>query len=389
MPIGGNQSERVLVFAPLGRDSELLAQAARSHGMSAISCASTDEFCRHFAAGCGAALLTEEALYVRDASRLGPAVSKQPTWSDVPFVILTSRGQADERVRLTVELMNPLRNVTVLERPVRPQTIIMALDAALRDRRRQYEVRDAFAILESANRDLEVRVEERTAELVSKVVELEGFCYSVSHDMRAPLRAIVANARMFLEERGESVDQVGRAQLERLSAAALKMARLVDDLLLYARLAGSSLKAERFDFSALAARVAEEVLLEYGEGSKGEVNITPGLYAEGDARFVGLAMQNLIDNALKYSSRQDHPVVEVGKSDGAFFVKDNGIGFDMQFASKIFKPFERLHRDAEFPGTGIGLANVQRIIERHGGQVWAEGVVGQGATFFFTLGTPA
>lgn len=386
MPAGGDSSHRTLIFAPLGRDGDLLARAATERGLVALKMATADEFVQAFQEGCGAALLTEEALYEDRLGRLRAAVGEQPTWSEVPFVVLTSRGQAEERVRLTVDLMQPLRNVTVLERPVRPQTIVTALEAALRDRRRQYEIRDAIEALRVANLDLERRIEARTSDLLGKISELERFCYSVSHDMRTPLRAIVGNAAIVMIDEGDRLSEEGRRRLSRMSEASLKMARLIDDLLKYARLGIEEPRRETCDVTEIAHRVLEEAVT-HGAEATAKVRIQEEMSAHADPRLLGLVLQNLIDNAFKYRAVEGPVVIEVGQTpEGAFFVRDNGIGFKMDYAHKLFEPFERLHRDAEYPGTGIGLANVTRIVERHGGRVRAESDgPGCGATFFFTV----
>jgi light-regulated signal transduction histidine kinase (bacteriophytochrome) len=241
--------------------------------------------------------------------------------------------------------------------------------------------------IRALNDDLEKRVQERTAALVAKNEELEGFSYSVAHDMRSPLRAIVSNARIALDEEGPRLSEGGKRNLLRLSQAALRMAHLVDDLLQYARLGTREIRRERTDVGELARRVAEEVASEHPE-SPLNVRIDCQAEAECDPRLVGMALHNLIDNARKYR-RPEVPTeivvgCEVRNGEQVFSVRDNGIGFDMTYVSKLFVPFERLHRE-EFDGTGIGLANVKRAIERHGGRVWAEGELGKGATFFFTL----
>lgn len=386
MPTGGDLSLRVLVIAPFGRDSELLVGALTAGGIAVIAAASPDEFAELFEAGCGAVVLTEEALDADRLHRIQAAVAEQPSWSETPFLVLTSRGQADDRIRLTTELMQPLRNAMTIERPVRPSTMVRAVQSALRDRRRQYEVRDAIEALRLANADLERRVQARTADLVAKVGELEGFCYSVSHDMRTPLRGMVSHAHIVLEEEGGRISPAGREGLRRLSDAALKMARLVDDLLQYARLGVTEPRRERCDFSEIANRVADEIRTERRDLPH-TVEVATSLTADCDPRLLGLVLHNLIDNALKYQPPGHPGAVVVGRSEeDGFFVRDNGIGFEPQFAEKIFQPFERLHRDAEYRGTGIGLANVRRIVELHGGKVWAESPgVGKGTTIFFTL----
>jgi len=242
--------------------------------------------------------------------------------------------------------------------------------------------------VERTNAELEVQVARRTEDLVSKNHELEGFTYSVSHDMRAPLRAIVSNATLVLEDEGPRVSEEGQQRLGRLKGAAKRMAQLLDDLLRYARLGTREVRLERVDLSALAEGVVQEIDPSLGECC-GQVEIQPGMEAFCDPRLIGMAIQNLFENACKYREPGRLAELHFGTTEKngerVFFVRDNGIGFDMAFVEKLFQPFERLHRE-EYSGTGIGLANVKRVIERHGGRVWAEGSPGHGATFYFTLG---
>ncbi|MGV3617453.1 MAG: PAS domain-containing protein [Fimbriimonas sp.] len=230
------------------------------------------------------------------------------------------------------------------------------------------------------------RLELRSAELATAVGELEGFTYSVSHDMRAPLRGIVGNSRILFEDYGPVLPPDARHKLERVSMAAAKMAQLVEDLLRYARLGRDHIRPEHVDMSDLAETVIATI-----DDPHAEIRdlIPPGTMVFTDPLLVRLALQNLIENACKYRKPDASARVEVGcevvDDERRFFVRDTGIGFDMAYAHKLFLPFERLHRDSEYPGTGIGLANVRRCIERNGGRVWAEGEVGKGATFYFTL----
>jgi len=236
--------------------------------------------------------------------------------------------------------------------------------------------------------ELELRVDERTAALVAKNQELEGFTYSVSHDMRTPLRGIVGNANIVLEEEGERISDTGKEQLRRLANAAIKMAQLVDDLLQYARLGVRELKTEPINLMSLAQQVAKEVASNRGDCEL-TVSIPEDCTVTCDPRILGMALHNLFDNACKYRKRGNPMRMELGVQErfgeSVYFVRDEGIGFDMTYVHKLFVPFERLHRDSDYLGTGIGLANVRRAIERHGGVVWAEGEPGVGATFYFTL----
>lgn len=249
------------------------------------------------------------------------------------------------------------------------------------------ERKAAEEAIRSLNASLEERVQDRTRALQAKNEELEGFCYAISHDMRAPLRAIVANARLVLEEEGDRVGEIGRNKLERLAGAALRMSMLVDDLLQYARLGNQNLRVSEVDLSALAETTGAELRPEYPEA---EFHIQPGLSAKGDAMLLSLVMNNLFDNACKYSRPASVPRVsfgaEVREEGTVYFVEDEGVGVDMRYVHNLFRPFERLHNEHEYPGTGIGLANVRRCIERHGGRVWIESEPGKGTKVLFTLG---
>lgn len=509
--------ERLLILAPLGRDGELLAELAATHGMHSEVCATLHEFCEEFKKGVGLAVLTEEALFLSDKQEIFSVVEGQAAWSDVPWVVFVSKADADSRLRKTIELMRPLRNVTVIERPVRPAVTLSIFEAGLRDRRRQYTVRETIEALQQSqaalaaseerlrasqaaanvatwdwdrvsgllhwsdayeelfqtsvtrpiqfedwlagvqandrvhlreqllvgaqagevhvafrlgerwllmggravaeqdgrptrlagvalditdrkrheaelrtlNESLELRVQERTASLLEKNAELEGFTYSISHDMRAPLRSMVAHAHIVMEDFGPQIPQEAKDHLFRLADSAKHMAQLVDDLLQYARLGKHEVRRMEFDLSELATTVLTSIV----EQCEFEVRVSvqEGLRANADRELVRMLLQNLAENSCKY--RREGTAIEVGvvnlDDEPVIFVRDNGIGFDNKYAHRMFRPFERLHRQSEYPGTGIGLANVKRIVDRHGGRVWAEGKPGEGATFYFTLGEKA
>jgi signal transduction histidine kinase len=222
--------------------------------------------------------------------------------------------------------------------------------------------------------------------------ELESFSYSVSHDLRAPLRSIDGFSEAVLEDCGDKLDPQGRDHLERVRAAAQKMARLIDDLLALSRLTRAELRSAPLDLSAMALSILR-ALRERSPGRNTDLRVASGLCAHGDPHLVEVALENLLANAWKFTGRRPLARIEVGSTEreGApcFFVKDNGAGFDMAYAHKLFAPFQRLHGQTEFDGTGVGLATVKRILQRHGGRVWAEAEVDQGATFFFTLPPPA
>ncbi len=242
--------------------------------------------------------------------------------------------------------------------------------------------------VQTLNAELEQRVQERTAELAAANRELEAFSYSVSHDLRAPLRSINGFSQALLEDYGAQLDQVGRDYLERVRNASQHMAELIDDLLELARVTRSELRRERVDLSAITTDINAELHKAHPERSVESI-IEAGVYSVGDARLLRIVLTNLFTNAWKFTRKHPRARIEFGalQQDGktVYFVHDDGAGFNMAYAGKLFAPFQRLHPAAEFEGHGIGLATVQRIIARHGGRVWAEGIVEQGATFYFTL----
>ncbi len=243
--------------------------------------------------------------------------------------------------------------------------------------------------LRLANHELEERVLERTAALVEKNEELSSFTYTVAHDLRSAIRSLVVNSRVLIEDEGEKLGASGREQTERLYAAAMRLSNFVDDLLQYARTGNRPITSQRINLSEMFERQVISASTSQNIPTP-EVHISPDLFTEGDPAFIALALLNLAENACKYRSPDRPLVLEFGRTEmnnqDVFFVKDNGMGFDPQFSTKIFEPFERLHRYADIPGTGIGLANVKRAIERHSGTIWADGELGNGAVFYFTLG---
>ncbi|WP_211218625.1 ATP-binding protein [Thermithiobacillus tepidarius DSM 3134] len=239
-----------------------------------------------------------------------------------------------------------------------------------------------------ARAQLEQRVAERTAALMAANRELEAFSYSVSHDLRAPLRAIDGFSLVLLEDYGEALDPAGREYLARVRRASQRMAELIDAMLNLARLSRGELQREPLDLSAFAREIAER-LRQTQATRQVEFVLAEGVLAEGDAQLIRAVLENLLTNAWKFTSKQADARIEFGVREEAeeriYFVRDNGVGFDMAYADKLFGAFQRLHSPGEFEGHGIGLATVARIIARHGGRIWAEGVVGQGAAFYFTL----
>ena len=242
--------------------------------------------------------------------------------------------------------------------------------------------------LQQSHEELEQRVIERTTQLEAANKELEAFSYSVSHDLRAPLRGIDGFSQALLEDYEEKLDARGKDYLQRVRVASQRMAQLIDDMLGLSRASRGEMRHEPVDLTGISRSIAAQ-LQDADTGRDVEFVIAEGLCASGDPRLLQIVLENLIGNAWKFTSKQPTARVEVGVNGNngrsVYFVRDNGAGFDMTYAEKLFGAFQRLHSAAEFKGTGIGLATVQRIIRRHGGEVWAEGKVGQGAVFYFTL----
>ncbi|HLK33543.1 MAG TPA: ATP-binding protein, partial [Terriglobales bacterium] len=240
----------------------------------------------------------------------------------------------------------------------------------------------------SERKQLEENLRQRTLELENSVAELEAFSYSVSHDLRAPLRSIDGFSQILLEDYRDKVDAEGQDALRRIRNASQNMGQLIDALLQLSRVMRGELQHESVDLSLLALSTA--ALVQKADPSRRvSFHVANRLETRGDRRLLGVALQNLLQNAWKFTARTSEPLVEFGSvpRDGktAYYVRDNGVGFDMTYVDKLFTPFQRLHAKEQFEGTGIGLATVQRIIKRHGGKVWAEGAVGKGATFYFSL----
>jgi signal transduction histidine kinase len=283
-----------------------------------------------------------------------------------------------------------------------PEVLLARGDAATRAQRADWMYRQisrilraeterdsALAALERTNKDLESRVRERTAELEAVNRELESFSYSVSHDLRAPLRAIDGFSALLAEEFSSALGDEGREHVERVRGGVRRMAELIDGMLVLSRAAKKEMTRRPVDLTAIAETVARE-LRAAAPDRKAEFVIDRGLRTTGDESLLRAALDNLFGNAWKFTSKNASARIEFGRAAGqlgenVFVVRDDGAGFSMDYAHKLFGAFQRLHAQEEFPGTGVGLVTVQRIIARHGGRIWAEGAPGKGAAFYFTL----
>ncbi len=293
-----------------------------------------------------------------------------------PIVLLTARSDDDLRVRV---LQNGAQDYVT--KPFSADELRARVGNLVATRRAREEVRRLAERLAQRNAELE----QRTADLGVANEELEAFSYSVAHDLRAPLRAIDGFSLAVLEDFGDRLDEAGRSDLARVRAAAKRMGALIDDLLALARVSRDVLRPERVDLSREATAVVA-ALADRDRTRTVAVAVEPGLWADGDPRWLRVVLENLLSNAWKFTARSSDARIEVGRDDtGAFYIRDNGAGFDMAYADRLFRPFQRLHGAREFDGTGIGLAIVARVVRRHQGRVWAEGSVGGGATFRFTV----
>jgi signal transduction histidine kinase len=296
----------------------------------------------------------------------------------VPIVVLT--GAADET--LAVSALREGAQDYLIKGHAEGPTLARAIRYAIERQRAEAEIR-------ALNAELEQRVHERTAELAVANQELEAFSHSVAHDLRAPLRSIDGFSQLLEEDYADRLDEAGQDYLRRIRAGAQRMSELIDDFLTLAGITRTALVWARVNLSAMAHAIAEG-LQRGGAPRQVEFRIAAGLTADGDKRLLRVVLDNLLGNAWKFTAHHPRARIEFGtltppEGPQVFFVRDDGAGFDMALADRLFTPFQRLHRAADFPGTGVGLATVQRVIHRHGGRIWAEGAMEQGATFYFTL----
>lgn len=297
---------------------------------------------------------------------------------------INERVFAGETVRWEVQSPKDSRWYYVVNTPIFNPDGTISKQAMIQD---ITERKSAEEEIRRLNARLEHLVAERTKELLQTNRDLSSFCYAISHELRAPVARLKGFSQMLQEDLASDPAEALYCA-ERIAVASSQLQRVIDSVLQLSRLSQATFSPCLLDISSLAREISAEQVSD-APGRRVEVIIADGLTATGDPQLVRLCLQNLLGNALKYSSRKPLALIEVGcdKASGAIFVRDNGIGFDMAHVGKLFEPFVRLHREEEFAGSGIGLATVQRIIERHGGSIWAEAVPEEGATFFFTLGT--
>ena len=319
-------------------------------------------------------------------------IKAAPVVRDIPLILLTA---VEDRAAMLEGLgagaddyISKASELGVLTARVRAQIRRKQFEDENRRFREQLLRKELEAAEARAARELAETRAALADELERKNQELEAFSYSVSHDLRAPLRAIDGFTRAVVEDYGPQLDEHGRDYLARVLAASNRMGALIEDLLQLSKVGRAELHKQRLDLSAKARSIVRQ-LRERSAEREVDVRIADGIEVHGDPGLVRAMLENLLSNAWKFTSRREHAIIEVGvmEQDGAAvcFVRDNGVGFDANHAEKLFRPFQRLHTTAEFEGTGIGLATVQRIVARHGGRVWADGAQDRGATIYFTL----
>jgi len=362
---------RVLILAPVGRDAELLAQTLRTIDVESVPVPSVDALLKELRVGVGAAVIADEAIPPRQVHELTSWLSSEPPWSDPPIIILTPGGQSKLYSNQRAQQFSTLGNFTLIERPTRPEIIQSAVRASLRGRMKQYEVRSRQEALLQANSDL------------------EQFAHSASHDLKEPLRNIRLFNELVLKECGDKLDVRATGMLEVVGANAARMENLLADLLAYTQASNipeglPEITDGRKALHAALGNLDASIVEAQAEIIAGDLPAVRMRQSHLQQIF-----QNLIGNAIKYR-RDDCPLrisITASRSGECWLcsVADTGIGIDPEFREKIFGIFQRLHTTSEYPGTGMGLAICQRIVERYRGRIWVESEPGQGSTFCFTI----
>lgn len=399
-----DSEHRVLIFAPLGNDARNSADVLAEAGFPHHICASIAELVREARVGAAALILTQECLTKSGFDELLDLFRSQPQWSDLPLLLIGNHEHSKGR-HLLVQTLENSGNVTLLESPLTVETLVNALRVAWRARQRQYQVRRLIQEREAAElalrsaqaelrryaEDLELHVRDRTNKLQEKVAELEAFSYSVSHDLRAPLRALQAYASVLMEEHEPKLDAQGKYCLERISKAAIRLDQLTQDVLAYSRVARNEITVAPVDLDRLVTEIVEQYpsFQSFAKCISVSRPLHPVL---GHEASLTQCLSNLLGNALKFVAPGVTPAVELWTENNCSFVKilvrDNGIGIPADAHARIFRIFERAHNDKRYDGSGIGLAIVRKATERMGGEIGLESAPGAGSTFWLKLKKP-
>ena len=367
----------VLILAPVGEDGPVLHRTLSRDGLKCCICASIEELCQGISNGAGTALIAEETLSMQNIGQLVGVIEQQPEWSDFPLLIMASQGITPDRTWAILDSTKKTLNAKILDRPVLARTLLTAVRSALRSRESQYRVAEEL-----------IRRKETEISLLRVNEELESFSYSVTHDLRNPLQITKMFAEILSNECQESLNDECQVYLHQILSGTVRMGSIIEDISALTKISRQELELIELDMSDMARSSVAELAAADPERTV-RVKVQDGLKAVVDQRLIKVALGNLFSNAWKYTAKVKEPQIEFGafEKNGkrVFFVRDNGAGFNMQYAHKLFVAFKRLHPDKEFRGTGVGLAIVERALKRHGGKVWAEGEKDRGATFYFTL----
>jgi signal transduction histidine kinase len=332
---------------------------------------------RHLLRNEFAVVLLDVRMPIMDGFETAQLIRQRPRSELTPLIFVTALDQAETDMGRGYNL----GAVDFVFAPVVPAILRAKVTVFVELYRAQQELR-------RYRTQLETLVEERTIALTAINRELEAFSYSVSHDLRAPLVSFDGLSQTLLEKYGQELDATATDYLQRMREASQRMTSVFDGLQMLFRLTSGEIRREVVDVSAMAAQITDELRAAHPDRQV-DVDIAPGISASGDQRLVRILTTNLINNAWKFTGGKEPARITIGREEvdgeSRIFVKDNGVGFDMIDSHRLFGAFQRLHSQSEFPGAGIGLATARRIINRHGGRVWAEGVVGEGATFYFVL----
>jgi two-component system, NtrC family, sensor kinase len=384
-------ANRVLVAESNGQTASHICAELRADGYDVVVTHSGEDVLEMLAAQPVDCVLLDRAVAGMDALETCRRIKTVPTLRDVPIVVIDDRSEPTamiESLSAGADDHVPARTTwDVLRARVRAQIRRKQFEDERRRMRDQHLLRELEATEARAAKELAETRAALVEQLERKNRELEAFSYSVSHDLRAPLRSIDGFTHHILQDYATKLDARGQDYLRRVRSAAQRMGELIDDLLQLSRVERAELRPQRVDLGELARDVVNELRRRDSEREV-EVIIEPQLVVEADPRLMKVALENLIGNSWKFTSKRSSPRITFGKAEHgphAFVVRDNGAGFDMKLAGQLFRPFQRLHGEAEFPGTGIGLATVYRIVDRHGGRVWVDAAVDQGTSVFFTI----
>lgn len=364
-----NGERSVIVFTPTGRDATLIQETLKKAGIESTACSSVGDLLTELAEARAALLLAEEALTADCVEAIRGLINQQPTWSDLPVIVLTSTGQQSPATEYRMTLLAPLGNISLIERPVRPSTLISIVRSALRARDRQYQFREQAKALQSSNEDL------------------ERFANIASHDLQEPLRTIASYSQLLARRNQHNLDEDSQVFLHHILNGVDRMRTLISELLDFSRhTSARDVPMEQVDCNNVFGLVLQNLQFKIAEtGAKISFERLPVVLG-GESQLTQV-FQNLIGNALNYCQRTPEISVYARRSGDRWTIaiKDNGIGIPAEYQSRIFGLFERLHTRDEYPGSGIGLAACKRIIEQYGGRIWVESNPGEGSTFFFTL----